>query len=265
MPAVYAVGDVHGHLHPLIRCLHRSGLVDEDGRWRAGDAVLWFLGDYVDRGPDGIGVLDYVMALQRQAAAQGGQVGALLGNHDVAMLAAYRFGALSPHGGQSTFLAEWLALGGRPEELEQLAPRHVAWLSCLPALAMERDALLAHADSPFYLDYGDSVDEVNQAIVAVLRSDDPVAWGRLLRGFNVHRAFLDEKVNGPETLRTLLGRLGAKRLVHGHTPIFKVTGQAPADVHGPLTYAGGRCVNLDGCFYAGGPGFVWRLDDRADR
>lgn len=265
MPAVYAVGDVHGHLHPLIRCLHRSGLVDEEGRWRAGDAVLWFLGDYVDRGPDSIGVLDYVMALQQQAAAQGGQVSALLGNHDVAMLAAYRFGGLSPHGGQSTFWAEWLALGGRPEDLEQLTPRHVAWLSRLPALAVEGDTLLAHADSPFYLDYGDSVEGVNRAIAAVLRSDDPVAWGRLLRAFNVHRAFLNDVADGVVALHSLLDQFGARQVVHGHTPIFKVTGQAPNAVQGPLIYAEGRCVNLDGCFYAGGPGFVWPLDDRADR
>ncbi|MCS6844501.1 MAG: serine/threonine protein phosphatase [Caldilineales bacterium] len=260
MAGIFVVGDVHGYLQPLVRCLQRAGLVDEAGGWQAGQAVLWFLGDYVDRGPDSMGVVDYVMALQQQAAARGGRVNALLGNHDVAMLAAHRFGDRLAPGLQRSFIAEWLALGGREEELARLERRHVAWLAQLPALAAVNDTLLAHADSPFYLEYGDTLEAINAAVAGVLESDDVEAWSGLLAGFNEHRAFVDGKKNGHVKLRAMLDRLGAQRLVHGHTPIFTLTGQAPSAVLGPLVYAEGRCVNLDGCFYAGGPGFVWRLD-----
>ncbi|HET7303334.1 MAG TPA: metallophosphoesterase, partial [Segeticoccus sp.] len=81
-PPLYAVSDLHGHLTRVRGALTEAGLTDGDDRWTGGDAVLWVLGDLMDRGPDGIGVLDLVQSLQRQAAEQGGAVHALLGNHD---------------------------------------------------------------------------------------------------------------------------------------------------------------------------------------
>jgi hypothetical protein len=53
---LYVVGDVHGHLDELQAALRDQGLIDEDGHWSGGAARLWFLGDFTDRGPDGIGV-----------------------------------------------------------------------------------------------------------------------------------------------------------------------------------------------------------------
>ncbi|MCB0173968.1 MAG: hypothetical protein KDI62_16720 [Anaerolineae bacterium] len=50
-----------------------------------------------------------------------------------------------------------------------------------------------------------------------------------------------------------------QRLVHGHTPISKITDQPPKTVDEPLLYAGGRCVNVDGGMYLGGPGCLYRL------
>ena len=37
------------------------------------------------------------------------------------------------------------------------------------------------------------------------------------------------------------------------------TGQPPEDVREPLVYSRGRCVNVDGGMYLGGPGFVYQL------
>ena len=50
------------------------------------------MGDLVDHGPDGIGAVELVMRLQQQAARTGGRVQVLLGNHDMLLLAAHRFG-----------------------------------------------------------------------------------------------------------------------------------------------------------------------------
>ncbi|TRD22182.1 metallophosphoesterase [Palleronia caenipelagi] len=49
--AIYAVGDIHGHLDKLDRAL---ALIEADG---GPEAQIVFLGDYVDRGPDSRGVL----------------------------------------------------------------------------------------------------------------------------------------------------------------------------------------------------------------
>ena len=66
MGSTWVVSDVHGHLADLRERLEHAGLVDGD-RWVGDDAVLWVLGDLVDRGPDGIGVVHFVRGLQQQA------------------------------------------------------------------------------------------------------------------------------------------------------------------------------------------------------
>lgn len=66
---LFVVGDVHGYLDELFAALGEQGLIDADGNWAAGNARLWFLGDFTDRGPDGIGVIDLVMRLSAEAAA----------------------------------------------------------------------------------------------------------------------------------------------------------------------------------------------------
>lgn len=92
MTPLYVVADIHGHRSEFRECLRQVGLVDHTGHWSGGGARLWLLGDYVDRGPDGIGVINDIRRLAVSAAAVGGHVGALLGNHEVQLLAAQRFG-----------------------------------------------------------------------------------------------------------------------------------------------------------------------------
>lgn len=59
----------------------------------------------------------------------------------------------------------------------------------------------------------------------------------------------------------LLGTFGGMRIVHGHTPIASVVGAEPRDVTGPFDYGAGRVRNIDHCLFAGGNGFVVRLDE----
>jgi hypothetical protein len=82
-PRVVAVGDVHGDLPAFRAILVEAGLLDASGTWSGGDAVLVQLGDLIDRGPKMRGTLDFAMVLEAQAAARGGRLVALLGNHEV--------------------------------------------------------------------------------------------------------------------------------------------------------------------------------------
>ena len=79
---VVAIGDVHGELQGLLEILQEAELMDESRNWIGGDAVLVQTGDLVDRGADVRAVLDLVMDLQRQAPQHGGEVIALMGNHE---------------------------------------------------------------------------------------------------------------------------------------------------------------------------------------
>ena len=145
------IGDVHGCLKKLVRLLQDAQLVDAELSWKAGAATLWFMGDFVDRGPDSIAVLDLVMRLQTEAAAAGGTVASLLGNHEMLLLAAYRFGRRSTGLG-SNFLTRWKQNGGKRKDIASLTQRHLEWMAHLPAMALVNDSLLIHADAPYYIE-----------------------------------------------------------------------------------------------------------------
>ena len=69
----YAIGDIHGSHAKLLALLRREKLIDDQGHWAAQDAHLVFLGDYLDRGDDGIGVLNTIMRLEVEATNAGGK------------------------------------------------------------------------------------------------------------------------------------------------------------------------------------------------
>src|SRR5260370_8110290 len=79
----YIIGDVHGHLKKLVKLLQDARLIDAEHSWKAGTATLWFMGDFVDRGPDGIAVLDLVMRFQTEPAPSGGSVPSSLSTHNI--------------------------------------------------------------------------------------------------------------------------------------------------------------------------------------
>src|SRR5262245_42135776 len=73
----FTADDVHGGLEALVDLLRDARLLDAALRWSGGDARVWFVGDLVDRGPDGIGAVDLVRRLEQE-----GDVHCLLGNHE---------------------------------------------------------------------------------------------------------------------------------------------------------------------------------------
>jgi hypothetical protein len=79
---IVVVGDIHGDYDRLIEILRTGNLIDGKNAWCGGKAHCVLIGDMVDRGPASRKVLDYVMALQTQAARSGGAVDELIGNHE---------------------------------------------------------------------------------------------------------------------------------------------------------------------------------------
>lgn len=255
------IGDTHGCYQALVDLLQRQKLIGEKLKWTGGDAQLWFLGDYTDRGPDGIGVIELVMRLEQEAPSSGGAVNALLGNHDVMLLAACYFPnveipSFKQYGQDMTFAEIWLRNGGQVQDYERINQSYVDWLSSRPGLALASDTLLMHADSLFYLELGQSIADINAVFKAVLASDNIQAWDALLEVFATRFSFLRGGVAAAELM---LGQLGGSRLVHGHTPIYGLLGRTPQQVTEALEYHDGLCVNVDHCLWNGGPGFVYPL------
>lgn len=248
--AVFIVGDVHGRLENLHRLLRGAGLTAPGGHWAGGASTLCFLGDYTDRGADGIGVIDLILRLTAEAKSVGGQVAALLGNHDILLLAAQRF----PGG---MFRERWVQNGGNPADLARLTNEHAAWIAARPAMGRVDGYLLMHADSTFYAQYGSTVAEVNKAIRAILAGDNPAAFDSLLAGFSRRFEFDDRQAAGNEAAVEFALRYGGRQIIHGHTPIrFLARPEAEA---GPYIYADGMCINVDGGMFLGEPGFVYKL------
>ncbi|MGP3969849.1 metallophosphoesterase [Streptomyces sp. 6N223] len=231
---LYVVGDVHGYLDELRAALREAGLTDANDAWAAGNTRLWFLGDFTDRGPDGIGVIDMVMRLSAEAAAAGGYCKALLGNHELLLLGASRFGdaPVDSGAGTASFQAAWLLNGGQRSDMERLQDHHLQWMSRLDSMALADGHLLVHSDTTAYLDFGTSVEDVNDAIWQALQRNDVSETWELFRKFTKRFAFRDE--DGPQAVRELLDTYGGKRVVHGHSPIPYLTGEAGRATTAPV-------------------------------
>ncbi|MFJ4874316.1 metallophosphoesterase [Streptomyces sp. NPDC088745] len=255
---LFVVGDVHGYLVELLDALHEQGLIDGEGHWSAGNARLWFLGDFTDRGPDGIGVIDLVMRLSAEAAAAGGYCKALMGNHELLLLGARRFGdtPVNSGAGTATFQAAWLLNGGQKHDMERLQDVHLHWMARLDAVALEDGHLLTHSDTTAYLDYGSTIEDVNDTVHDILNRNDADECWDVFRKFTKRFAFRDE--GGSDAVRELLAAYGGERIVHGHSPIpyllGEVGGEDPSDgegssgplVEGPHVYADSLAIAMDG-------------------
>lgn len=261
---MYVIGDVHGEYRSLVLLLREAGLIDYQLNWTAGAATLCFMGDYVDRGPDGIEVIDLVMSLQKQAEAEGGEVIALLGNHDAFLLAVYHFGDERTER-RSLFRVDWLTIGGQIRDLERMTPEHARWLQELPAMVLVNDRLLIHADAMMYTNYGGSIAEVNDRIAGILAGDEMEDWHRLLDDFIERYAFTlnnyrSNGKTGEAQARELLEQFGGQQIIHGHSPISIMRDIPPGMVTSAFLYARGLCVNVDGGMYRGSPGFVYKVE-----
>lgn len=85
-----AIGDIHGCLNSLIAVTEAAVIRETD--------LLVTLGDYVDRGPDSRGVLEWLIAFARS-----GRLVAIRGNHDLMMMKAREVGSAA---------SAWLDAGG---------------------------------------------------------------------------------------------------------------------------------------------------------
>jgi hypothetical protein len=79
---ITAIGDLHGDYENFVQILKGTGLVDEGLHWAAGKTHLVQTGDILDRGNRARDCLDLLMRLETEAAAAGGMVHVLLGNHE---------------------------------------------------------------------------------------------------------------------------------------------------------------------------------------
>ncbi len=177
----WVIPDIHGCFQTLKQlvedCIH---LTKEDS--------LYFLGDYIDRGPDGKSVIDYIMSLQHQ----GYNVRYIIGNHEDYCLKAYEQD-------QRRFIfkgsvqKEWEKYGGkttlksfevkRPRDIDK---KYIEWLRGGEYFIELDKYILVHAGMNFNIP--NPFDDVRSMM-----------WMR------------EFKVDSRKT--------GGKKVIHGHVPI----------------------------------------------
>lgn len=147
LPALYAVGDVHG-MDTLLTDM--IAMIEADAAQRGQAATIVFLGDVVNRGPQTRQVLDRILAGPQRASDQWIT---LRGNHEQIMLNALtrsskpRFERWLRMGGAAT-LASY---GGSRKDhslkraLQLIDPKHIAFLSSLPYSHVDNGCLFVHA------------------------------------------------------------------------------------------------------------------------
>jgi len=208
---IVAVGDVHGSYEGLVSILNRAELIDDDNHWAGGKATLVQTGDLFDRGLQVREVLDLLIGLQDEAAAAGGKVVVLLGNHEGMNLTgffrdvnpdiyasftdaksekrrkkAYRnfkqswearaeAGGFQPPVFDDEIQAKWMAAypPGFIEYMEALGPegRYGKWLRTLPVAVLIGDVLFVHGGVGPEL-RGRTVEEINLKVAGELAAFD---------------------------------------------------------------------------------------------
>ena len=120
-PITFAIGDVHGCLDKLKRLVGTCAAYAGD---RPARYIL--LGDYIDRGPDSRGVIEYLMAWQAKTP---GAVICLRGNHEQLAIDAHK---------RDDAMPLWLRNSGEitqrnyPETNGRILTTHLAWIDALP-------------------------------------------------------------------------------------------------------------------------------------
>jgi serine/threonine protein phosphatase 1 len=182
----WVIPDIHGYsgtVRSLVNDLIRPGRQDE----------LYFLGDYVDRGPDSKGVIDFIRELQRERY----NVVALKGNHEDVMVELYDAEIRSRNNWWSRFSNKkrkaWMAMGGKPtlksfgvQKITEVPHDYIDWMRNLPYFQELDQYLLVHAGLNFKIDNP-------------FEDTRSMMW---LRDYEIQ----SEKIGG-------------RRIIHGHVPV----------------------------------------------
>jgi len=79
---IIVIGEVQGAANTVAAFLEHLDLIDSEHHWTGGDTILIQAGDLIDDGEHVRAALDLFMGLQEEAAAAGGRVIVLMGNHE---------------------------------------------------------------------------------------------------------------------------------------------------------------------------------------
>lgn len=133
----YVIADIHGR-YDLLTAAFQKILAHADG------GTIITLGDYIDRGPDSQGVIQFLMDWKKK----GWRLVNLTGNHEEMMVEwycrKYSFNDWAPNGGTQTMLSYGLNFGDAVTR-DVIPIAHIKWLDKLPILHEDEHRVYVHA------------------------------------------------------------------------------------------------------------------------
>ena len=177
----WVIPDIHG-------CVNTLKQLVENGIQPTKEDSIYFLGDYIDRGPDGKGVIDYIMSFQNE----GFDIQYLIGNHEYYCMNSYEN---DKHRWftKSSIQKEWERFGAkmtlksfgvrRPRDIDK---KYIDWMANGKYFIELDDYILVHAGMNFNIP--DPFDDKMSML-----------WVR------------DFKVD--------INKIGGKKIIHGHVPV----------------------------------------------
>lgn len=182
----WVIPDIHGNAKTL------KALLEEQIKPMRNDWI-YFLGDYIDRGPDAKGVIDYIINLEQDQY----NVVTLRGNHEDFLLKTYDNETVQKNFMGITYRnklrKDWFRYGGREtlrsfgiSDVHHLPEMYIQWMRDLKYYVELDNFILVHAGLNFLI-------------------DDP---------FSDNYAMLWAK-----EFKVIPEKIGFKKVVHGHVPV----------------------------------------------
>ena len=173
MNRIFFIGDIHGCSKTFRKLVtERIGIRKTD--------LLYCVGDYIDRGNDSKGVVDFILELRKKNF----QVYTLRGNHEQMLLDSgsgyYSFSLWLMNGGDRTLESFNI------NSIDELKPVYADFFRGTEYFIEEKDFIAVHAGLNFNID--DPLSDLHSML-----------W---IRDFDVDRLYLKDKI-----------------LIHGHTPL----------------------------------------------
>lgn len=223
---IVAFGDLHGDLDSARRVLRLAGAIDAADAWIGKSLVVVNTGDSIDRGDEDRAVLDLLEKVKKDAAAAGGEVVLLSGNHEIMnvtfdfrYVTEKSFRAFDDHAAHA---APGLALAANERgRAAAFAPggTYARMIATRPVVARVGDSIFVHGGVlPKHVTYG--LDRLNEGTRAWLLGQATEAPRPITQEDGPLWTRMYSAAPGREECKVLadtLAMLSATRMVMGHT------------------------------------------------
>lgn len=223
--SIAIMADLHGEYDNYVKLLKRTGIIDRHLNWSFGNGHLVILGDIFDRGPMVTEILWHLFGLEMQAAASGGRVHLLLGNHEYMILT-----------GDDKFI------NNKYRHVEQLTGKSYSeffvsssvlgnWLRKMPVVIKINNMLFTHAGiSTELVREKKDIDQMNMIyrdMLTVRPADGSDLTSGSMRNTQLgemlfFRGYFTDDLFSESKLDSILTFYGVDRIIVGHTTLSEV-------------------------------------------